>query len=160
MRIYLNDILSSESLYRITFTFYTFVPSWLLKRKCLFIKSFFQWGQHINMQERIHSHVENPVLIHSSPCCSCFVGGIIYAQGTETDPCCNFFRLYILHGNSRLFLVGIYSRWLETFCRVLKYRWKNFKFAHFGIILKQKCYCWIWACDGWMSVSMKWHKSV
>lgn len=49
---------------------------------------------------------------------------------------------------------------IKDICRVLKYRWKNFKFAHFGIILKQKCYCWIWACDGWMSVSMKWHKSV
>lgn len=32
------------------------------------------------------------------------------------------------------FCWGIYLRWLKTFCRVLKYRWKNFKFAHFGII--------------------------
>lgn len=144
----INDILSSESLYRIIVAFCgRHSSSWLLKKNFWFFLLKCPNGDELYTcrEESIDTQETYPVglvFIHSPPdwhllCRQHHI--IMWRVQKGTSDVISLPYVFCMEIVD--FFVGIYLRWLKTFCRVLKYRWKNFKFAHFGIFLKQKCYC-------------------
>lgn len=113
--IYLHDILSSESLYGIIFAVCT-VPFWLLSLSvCFLLKSFSQWRQHTDMQDRTHlraGKVHSGASFDTQPtllATALWAVSCQNAEGTKKRPHCDFFGLYILYCDCRFLLGNLFE---------------------------------------------------